>query len=425
MTDLSKLPPQNLEAEQMVLGAILFDAEALLRVSDIIQTPDFYSDRHRRIFEAMYDCYQLEGKIDLLLVGDRLMKKHVGKTEDVSYLSYLASVVPTAASVKHHAKIVKEKSLLRRMVRWTTDIEAQAHAGVPDIREWFTSIERDVVDISSTIREKKSPHVSDILAARKVELEKINSGEIRRFKVPVLDPYQDEPPIPFIYPGFSMVIGGYTSCGKSTLLAQMVVDWCAQGAKGIIFSLEDPQPIKAIKLIANLSDVMQKKILMGNIAGFEDRIDDAEDKIKSWGLLIYDDVRTIDEIMLKVKKHKLQGGLDFVAVDYIQKIQGDGKKYDVLSDAAIKMDDMAKDLQVTTVTLSQVNNESVRNPSDLMGMKGAGEIESAMDAVIRLKRPKGENYYLDAELLKNRIFGETGNIPLAFSKFYTRIERRI
>jgi len=130
--------------------------------------------------------------------------------------------------------------------------------------------------------------------------------------------------------------------------------------------------------------------------------------------------------MLKVKKHKLQGGLDFVCLDYIQKIQGDERTdYQTLSRAANLMDDMAKLLRVATITLSQVNNDSVRNPSALMGMKGAGEIESAMDVVIRIERPKGENYFLDAEIRKNRIFGETGNQPLAFSRFYTRIERRI
>jgi replicative DNA helicase len=427
MTDLSKTPPQNLEAEQMVLGAILIDNDALLRVSDVIQTPDFYAEKHQLIFEAMFDCYQLEGVIDLITMDERLRTKGLSeKTGGGSYLSYLVTLAPTSANIRNHARMVKEKAILRRVLRWSDGITNQAQSGVPDIREWFTGIERDVVDMSSSVREKKSPHVTDILAARKVEQEKINSGEIRRFKIPVLNPYSDEPPIPFIFPGFSMVIGGYTSCGKSTLLAQMVVDWCKQGAKGVIFSLEDPQPIKAIKLIANLSDVMQKKILMDKIEGFEDRVKEAEDIIKSWGLLIYDDVRTIDEIMLKVKKHKLQGGLDFVCVDYIQKIQGDERTdYQTLSRAANLMDDMAKDLKVATITLSQVNNDSVRNPSALMGMKGAGEIESAMDVVIRIERPKGEDYFLDAEIRKNRIFGETGKQPLAFSRFYTRVERRI
>lgn len=411
----------------MVLGAILLDPEALPHISDLVQVSDFYSHKHQRIFEGMFDCYQLEGTIDLMNMSERLRSKgELEKIGGAGYLSTLAAMTPTAANIARDAKIIHDKALLRKVLHWTNEIASQAYNGVVDIREWFTSIEHGVIDMSSSVREKKSPHVTDILSAHKQNQDKIASGEISRFDIPVLDPLSDEPPIPFIYPGFSMVIGGYTSCGKSTLLAQMIVDWCTQGARGIVFSLEDPQPIKAIKIIANLSDVMQKKILMGRVQQFEERIKAAEQTLKSWGLLIYDDVRTIDEIMLKVKKHKLQGGLDFVCLDYIQKIQGDEPSpYQTLSRAAIKMDDMAKDLQVTTVTLSQVNNESVRNPSDLMGMKGAGEIESAMDAVLRLKRPKGENYNLDAELLKNRIFGETGNIPLAFSKFYTRIERRL
>jgi replicative DNA helicase len=428
MTDanLQKLPPQNIEAEQMVLGAVLIENDALLRISDLLHAEDFYKDTHRKIYAAMLSMFNHRESIDLVTLTERVQKGDgLASVGGASYLALLVSLVATSANIRHHAKIVKEKAMLRRVLHWSSDITTKAYAGVTDVRDFFTSMESDLVEMSSSVREKKSPHVTDILAARKIEVEKIQKGDIRRFNIPLFETLLDDPPIPFVYPGFSMVIGGYTSCGKSTLLAQMVVDWCMQGAKVAIFSLEDPQPIKAIKLIANLSDVMQKKILMNNIGGFEDRIQEAEDAIKSWGLLIYDDVRSIDEIMLKVKKHKLQGGLDIVCLDYIQKIQGDGKKYDVLSDAAIKMDDMAKDLQVATVTLSQVNNESVRNPSELMGMKGAGEIESAMDAVLRIKRPKGDDYSLDAELLKNRIFGETGNIPLQFSKFYTRIENRM
>jgi replicative DNA helicase len=424
--NLTRLPPQNLEAEQMVLGAVLLDNDCLLKISDEVRPEDFYKDAHRGIFAAMMSMFNHRQAIDLVTITDRMRNDStLEKAGGAYYLSTILSQTVTSANVKYHAKIVKEKSLLRRIGKWSAMVEARSYNGVGDVREFLTSMESDLVDMSSSVREKKSPHVTDILAARKIEQEKVLKGDIRRFDIPLFDPFTTESPIPFIYPGYSMVIGGYTSCGKSTLLAQMVVDWCKQGAKVAIFSLEDPQPIKALKLVANLSDVMQKKLLMGNIAGFEDRIQEAEDVIKSWGLLIYDDVRTIDEIMLKVKKHKLQGGLDIVCLDYIQKIQGDGKKYDILSDAAIKMDDMAKDLQVATVTLSQVNNESVRNPSELMGMKGAGEIESAVDAVIRLRRPKDDEYKLEAEILKNRIFGETGGMNLRFSKFYTKVERII
>lgn len=425
-TTLQQMPPQDLVAEQMVLGAVFADNDSLLRIGDILRADDFYKESHRRIFAAMMAMFHRSVGIDIVTLFDHLSAD--GSLEDVggaSYLSYLTGLVPTAANVRYHARIVQEKALLRRILQWSGEVGQKARNGVTDIRAFVTALEGDLIGLSSSVREKKSPHVTDILAARKVEQERIASGDIRRFEIPLFHPSYNEPPIPFIYPGFSMVIGGYTSCGKSTVLAQLIVDWCMQGAKGIIFSLEDPQPIKAIKLVANLSDVMQKKILTGRTAMFEERIHEAEETIKSWGLLIYDDVRTMDEIVLKTKKHKLQGGLDFVALDYIQKIQGDGKKYDVLSDAAIKMDDLAKDMGVATVTLSQVNNESVRNPSALMGMKGAGEIESAMDAVIRLKRPTGEDYNLDAEVLKNRIFGETCLLSLKFSKFYTRIEQRL
>ncbi len=142
--------------------------------------------------------------------------------------------------------------------------------------------------------------------------------------------------------------------------------------------------------------------------------------------IIYDDIRTTDEIRLKTKKHKLQDDIQIVAVDYAQNLRGSGSLYERMSDAAEKLFSMGRELGVTVIVLSQVNNESVKEESPVIGLKGAGELAAAADIVLWLKRNKGfgKERELDVEIRKNRPFGVTGMIPMQFSEKYTKIDRR-
>lgn len=227
-------------------------------------------------------------------------------------------------------------------------------------------------------------------------------------------------------PGHLWIIGGYTSTGKSTLLAQMIIDVCYEGARCIIFSLEDTQEDKAIKLLSNLAYTPQTKLMIGELEGIEKKVSEAMEKLKTFKLHIYSDAYGVDEMRLKIKKHKLQGGVDIVCIDFIQNIIGEGTLYERLSEAIIKLQKMAKDLEVTIIVISQVSNEAMRSNSEIIGLKGAGELAAAADIVLWIKRGKsaGCENHLNVEVRKNRPFGATGIIPLAFNETWSRLIKR-
>jgi replicative DNA helicase len=429
--------PQNIEAEERVLSAMLLDDNSVMRAVEIVSPQDFYSEKHQKIYNAILDCYQLDGKTDSITVSERLrQKQELESIGGVSFISYLVTILPTAANIRRDARRVADQALYRRVIKWTHEIKTQAHDGVEDLREWFGKIQYGFLSLSDSIREKKSPHIADVLNDLKTQWNEFKTAKQNNdntetqtgkyCEVDLLKPWNAESPIPYYMPGHLWMIGGYTSAGKSTTLAQLLSDCCKRNAKSLVFSLEEGRTTKAVKMIANITDIPQRYLLTGELSHDNaDDIQEAFELLKTWGLIIYDDVRTLDEICLKIKKHVLQGHVDIVAIDYVQNIIGGGNSiYNDMRLVGPVLLDLAVDLGITIVALSQVSNESMRDDSQIIGLKGAGELAAAADIVLWLKRIKGNERALDCEIRKNRPFGHTGIIPLTFSDRYTRITRR-
>lgn len=419
--ELSKFMIQNLEAEKSILGSILQKPDTLLSTSDIISAEDFLDIRHKLIYNALLDLYQLREPIDLITVVDRLQTK--GELETVK-ASYVASLIENfyTAPIKH-AEIVKHKSLVRKIKNWFKAETDKTENDIEDIKKWLGDIEANVIELAQEIKVKKSPHAIDII----YDIHQDWQNPAKKYiPIQTFEEFNKEAAIPGFMPGHLYVIGGYTSVGKSTLLAQLAIDVCEQEKSVCIFSIEDSRQEKMFKIIGNIANVTQRKLITGNITGYESRISDAEARIKKYKLSIYDDINTVDQIRLKIKKHKLQQGLDVVFLDYIQNIGGSPKIYERMSSAILSLWNMAKELQITMVVLSQVSNEAMRSDSEVIGLKGAGELASSADVVLWLSRTKGDGKerLLNCDIRKNRAFGVTGMLLLQFSEFFTRIEAR-
>ena len=408
----------NLDAEQQVLGAIIVSTnDGIIKAMEILSVEDFYKDLHREIYSACIELFRDGVGIDLIT----LPEKFDGKQGIATYLSQLVMLTPTDANINRHARLVKEKSVLRRVDSWAMDVEKKLEGDVK-AKDVLVGLEKDIISISETIREKASPNISDILVELYAHWDKQQTGGKTHVKVDSF--FTDS--IPGLYPGHLWVIGGYTSSGKSTLLAQILRTALDDQARTLIFSTEDSRKDKAIKLISNISDVSQKRLITGDYEDYQTLVNMGVDTIHKMPLMIYDDVYSIDEMRIKSKKHKMQGGLDVIAIDFIQNIQGEGSLYETMSKAIVDIQKLAKELEITILVLSQVNNESMRGDSELIGLKGAGELAAAADVVLWLKRSKkvGEERYLDCEIRKNRPFGKTGIVPLTYSEHWTRIEKR-
>lgn len=412
----------SLEAERAILGSAICDPDSILRASDIIEPNDFYSAQHKVIYHALLDLYQLGEKIDLISLSERLATKNQLKAAGgIDAVTSITNEHVTSANIAYHARLVHQKSLLRRTGQWALSVSEQSQNGIEDVNAWLGEIEAGLVEIAQTAKGKTSPYSSDILSA----IEEFWSDSLKGKAFCVPPPDFLEGPIPGFYKKHLWMIGGYTGKGKSIFLNQLLVDAMGNSGKILLFSLEDSREEKMMRMLANVANVPYKALVTGRISGHENQIRKAEKLIAQWNPIIYDDIRTVDDIRLKAKKHKIQNNIDIVAIDYVQNLMIKNTLYETMVDAAVKLYAMVNELEVTGIGVSQIDNESAKKDSGIIGLKGAGELAAAAHIVLWLTRGKGkEQRHLECSIRKNRPFGETGRIELTFSDNWTAIHRR-
>lgn len=420
---MSTIPAQAIDAEKAILAAGIMEPESLLQITDIIETNDFYKESHKLIFHALLDLFQLGEPIDIVSLQEKLKTQgNLDNAGGENYITDIAISHITAANVKYHAKIVHKKSLLRKTGAWAHTVEEQSRNGIEDVNEWLGKIETDFINITQTSRSKNSPRADKIIQSIHQFWEDSLSG--KAVCVPPPDFLEDH--IPGCYPKHWWMIGGYTGKGKSIFLNQILCDIMGEGGKTLIFSLEDSREEKLMRMIANLADINYKKLMTGRVSDVKGQIRAAEKALEKWNPIIYDDVRNMDDIRLKTKKHKIQDGINIVAIDYYQNLAIKNNLYETMVDAAVTTDAMVKELGITCIGVSQIDNESAKKDSGIIGLKGAGELAAAAGIVLWLTRGKGKGKerHMDCTIKKNRPFGETGTIELEFSNLWTQVHKR-
>ena len=218
-------------------------------------------------------------------------------------------------------------------------------------------------------------------------------------------------------------LGAYTSSGKSTLFAQMTVEAARQGAKQLIFSVEDKREEKMMTMIAIMTGVHKRKQVLRKFSPEEsERMSKAAAEIASWGLEIYDDVRTLPAMEAIIKK----SDANIIGLDYIQNVSFPGipRLYEQMSFAAHEVSRWASEYEKSFTILSQVSNDSVQNGSDLIALKGAGELAAIANAVLWMSKGRKEENMrrVTLSVRKNKVFGPCRDIELEFSEDWTRLQ---
>lgn len=426
---LEKLPPQNIEAEQSILGAILIENEALPKSLELLSAEDFYRESHRKIFNAMVDLFDRNEAIDLITITDLL--KRNGELEaigGVTYLSGLANQVPTAANVKYHSKIVKEKALVRALLRSATEIAAKVYESSFEADEMVDYAEKSIFEISDkrtktsfyTLKEviKSSFEMIEALHDRKEAITGVASGF----------PDLDELTTGF-QPGDLIIIGGRPSMGK-TALGLNVAQYVAVEMKEpvAIFSLEMSKEQLALRLLCAEAMVDSKNVRRGIIRK-EDwhKLTSAAARLADAPLFIDDSSGTsVLEMRAKARRLKMeQGALSLIVVDYLQLMRGRAnaeRREQEISEISRSLKGLAKELKVPVIALSQLNRlvENRRPPiPNLADLRESGAIEQDADVIIFLYR---EEYYNKETLNKGRVDvivakqrnGPTDTVNLAF-----------
>jgi replicative DNA helicase len=433
---LDRLPPQNLEAEQSVLGAVLLDNAVLPRVIEILQPEDFYRGQHRRIFAGMVELFERDESIDLITLRERLEQKNL--LEEVGGAVYLASLVdqvPTAANVAYHARIVREKAVLRGLITASTEIAALSYEGSRDVEQILDEAERKVFLLSERSVRAGFVPMREVLKDSFKVIEKLY--EKKDHVTGVASGFTD---LDLLTCGFQpsdlIIIAGRPSMGKTAFVLNIAEHVGIEARVPVaIFSLEMSREQLVMRMLSSVSGVDGNRLRRGFLSR-EDwpLLSRAAGKLSEAPIFIDDSAAcTVLEIRAKARRLKADHGLALVIVDYLQLIRGRDRsenRQQEISEISRSLKSLAKELKVPVVALSQLSRAVESRGGDkrpqLSDLRESGAIEQDADVVAFIFRE--DMYRDDAEqhqgiaevIVRKQRNGPTDTVKLAFRKECTR-----
>ncbi len=437
---LDKLPPQNVEAEQCVLGAILLDNNALTSSLELLGHEDFYREAHRKIFLSMIDLFDKGEPIDIITLADQLKKKNdLDGVGGPQYLASLATMIPTSANVVYHSKIVREKALLRGLLRTVTEIASNVYENELDADEMVDYAEKSIFDISDKrIKVAFSP-MKDLIKNSFQTIEHLYDRKDAITGVPSGFKELDN-----LTTGFQrsdlIVVGGRPGMGKTAFSLNIAQHVGVEMKEPVaVFSLEMSKEQLAFRMLCSEAKVDSNKIRKGFINKRDDwhKLTSAAAKLAESPIFI-DDTSGISvlEMRAKARRLKAEHGLSMVIVDYLQLMKGRGKferREQEISEISRSLKALAKELRVPVLALSQLNRGvetrgGNKNPT-LADLRESGAIEQDADVIIFIYREdssqrdgtdnRGQAVKAIIDVAKQRN-GPTDKLNLTFLSYCTR-----
>ncbi|HOP91915.1 MAG TPA: replicative DNA helicase [Acetivibrio thermocellus] len=429
-----RIPPQNIEAEQSVLGAILLDKEVLSSVTEIISSQDFYREDHREIFEAIMDLYEKGEPIDLITVAEQLKVR--GSLEAVGgleYLTNLASLVPTTANAKHYAKIVEEKSILRRLIKASNEIINMGYEAAEEVSYVLDKAEKSIFDVLQKRNTQGFALIKDVLIDTFNRLEELynNKGYITGIPTGFVD-------LDYKTAGLQnsdlILIAARPAMGKTSFVLN-IAQYAAIHAKVpvAIFSLEMSKEQLVNRMLCCEAMVDSQKMRTGKLEDSDwQKVARALGPLSEAPIYIDDTPGlSVAEIRAKCRRLKLEKNLGLVVIDYLQLMQGRGKsesRQQEISEISRSLKILAKEINVPVLTLSQLSRapelRSDHRPI-LSDLRESGAIEQDADIVMFLYRddyynPDTEKKNIAEVIIAKHRNGSTGTVELAWLGQYTK-----
>ena len=433
--EVGKVPPHDTEAEQAVLGSMLTDVDAVVDAIEILKPEDFYREDNKNIYEAMLNLYGKAEPIDVITVKSELTS--MGKFEVVGGLEYLATLpdkVPTTTNAIKYIHIVEEKSILRKLIKTANDLISLGYAQNEDIDVIIEQAEKKIFDIMQGKNQKGYTALKDILVESFAEIEKLYNQKEAITGIPTgfadLD-YKTAG----LHKSDLILIAARPAMGKSAFALNIATN-AAINAKVpvIIFNLEMSKSQLVNRMLCSEAMVDSNKIRTGKM--------DEEDWVKlatalgplSEAPIYIDDTPgiTVTEIRAKCRKLKLEKDIGLVVIDYLQLIQGSGKKNasreQEISEISRSLKILAKELDIPVVALSQLSRAAEQRADHrpmLSDLRESGAIEQDADIVMFLYRddyynPDTEKKNIAEIILAKHRAGSTGTIELLWLGNYTK-----
>lgn len=431
---LDRVPPQNLDAERSTLGAMFLDKEAIYRAMEVLYPDDFYKDSHRHIYQTVLDLANKGEPVDLVTVTEALRRsKRLDEVGGVAYLTELANAVPTAAHIDHYARIVEEKSLLRRLIHTAGEIMAAGYEAREEVERILDEAERMVFSIANRRSGRSISSLKQILIEAFEQIEYLYESKGAVTGVPTGFADLDRLTAG-LQPSDLIILAARPSMGKTTFALNVAENAAVRLKIPVaLFSLEMSKEQLAIKLLCAEAGVDNQRIRTGNLSE-EDwpRLSHALGRLSEAKIFI-DDSPNISalEIRAKARRIKSEYGLGLIIIDYLQLMQSrfrvENRQQEV-SEISRSLKALARELSVPVVALSQLSRAVEQRPGkkpSLADLRESGSLEQDADLVCFLYR---EDYY-DPETEKKNITefivakhrnGPTGKVEFFFQKEFSK-----
>jgi len=429
-----RIPPQNIEAEQSVLGCLMLDKDSIIKVADILKPDDFYKGIHSNIYYIMLELYEKNEPIDLLSLTNRLKEKK--QLEDIggnSYLTSLVNTVPTAAHVVHYAKIIKNKKTLRDLIDTSYQITQLSYEEPEDLENLVDSVEQKIFGVSQQSTRQKFILIKDKLEEAFERIDKLHRGDGITRGIPTgfadLDNY---------LAGFQksdlIILAARPSLGKTTLALDFARNTAIKNKKPVaVFSIEMSKEQLVDRIICSQAEVDLWKMRTGKLSGegpdndFQ-KIQHALDELSVAPIFI-DDTPSPTVMQIRTMARRLQAEHDvgLIVIDYLQMIQPRNPSdppVQQMTEISRNLKALARELNLPIVALSQLNR-AVENRSPaipkLSDLRDSGAIEQDADVVLFIyredkdRRDSEKKNIAEIIIAKHRN-GPTGKVELFFNE---------
>lgn len=439
-----KIPPQAIEVEEAVLGAILLEKDAFLNVSEFLVPECFYKDSHQKIYEAITNLFIREEPVDILTVTEEL--KRLENLEEVGgafYISQLTSRVASAANIEYHARIIYQKYLQRQMISISAKMTTKAYDESEDVDDLLEEVEADLFQLSQGTMKKDATQINPVIEEA---LEMIEIASKRTDGLSGVPSGFDD--LDKITSGWQrsdmIVIAARPAMGKTAFVLSMARNMAVQHKQPVaVFSLEMANVQLVNRLIVSETELSGDKIKNGNLTDQEWATLDTKIKSLIDAPIYVDDTAglSVFDLRAKCRRLKKQHDIQVVIIDYLQLMNASGmrpgNRQEEVSMISRSLKGLAKELNIPIIALSQLNRGVESRTGDskkpqLSDLRESGAIEQDADMVLFIHRPEYYGITMDGEgnsllglaeiIIAKHRNGATGDVLLKFRPEAIRFE---
>ena len=434
---LDRIPPQNIEAEQAVLGAMLIEREAISKVAEFLRPEDCYREAHRLIFNAMLELFNKNDAVDMVTVIEFLRKgDKLEAAGGISYITSLANSVPTAANVLYHARIVEEKALLRQLINAATNIASSGYEGSEEVSTILDSAEKSILSVSSRRLGGEFTPIKSIIfdAFTKIEQLYASKGSITGLSTGFKDL---DRLTSGLQPSDLILIAARPSMGKTAFVLNIAQHIGIKEKKAVaFFSLEMSKEQLVQRMLCAESTIDSQRLRIGELEPNDwTKLVAGADRLSSAPIFIDDTSGiTVMEMRSKARRLKIEHNLQLIIIDYLQLMQGSAKKggsenrQQEISEISRSLKGLAREIGVPVIALSQlsrsVESRQVKKPM-LSDLRESGSLEQDADIVAFLYRddyynPDSEQKNITEVIIAKHRNGPVDTVQLFFHKQFTK-----